>query len=318
LIGGAIYGLVTNADSYKSVMQNFITDVQKNNKSGADALQSPQMNATDKKYYGNTSFDQYCYKLGDFRTPLFKLSFLDKATKTYKLSSIPKNSTAKYEELDYTLKQKSKTCNGTNTLDVYATHFSGSWLIAGVSPGINFNCNFGSGSASPSESNSPTTVSLGGKVTKVPLGTAASDSSFTIKVLSVVSSPMVTGDQPDSGTQYLEVDFSITSIANQKDYALNLNYNPTIIPKAYQSDALQLSSVDSGLGYDNPLTGLMVNSPKNVQITGKQSIEGNNVIPFDGTAQTVQAYGLYEISPGDKGTVGWDGVNNKTYNFELN
>lgn len=318
ILGGVAYAVVSRASGYKSVMQKFVTDVQNNDQAAADALQSPQMNSTDKKFYGNASFDQDCHKLGDFCTPLFKESFLNKATKRY---SVNASKGFKYEELTYTLNSDNNKCKSTSTLTIDATDSSGKWLIAGAGPGVNFNCNLGSGSASTSSSsgsNDSVEVTLGGKATNVPFGTSASDGTYIIKVVSVEKNPTVTGDQPDPGTQYVEVDFSITSVANKNNYALNLNYAPSIPPTGTQVGDTQLGPVDSFSGYFNPLTGDSVDNSKNVTIPGKQSIEGNGVVPADGTAQTVQAYGLYETAPGDKGYVAWDGVNNKTYDLQLN
>src|SRR5262249_47979604 len=49
----------------------------------------------------------------------------------------------------------------------------------------------------------------------VPFGKSANDGSYQVKLLSVTRDLNVAGDKPDAGTQYLEADFSITSIADQ-------------------------------------------------------------------------------------------------------
>jgi len=159
---------------------------------------------------------------------------------------------------------------------------------------------------------SSTTSDIGGEKT-VPFATTATDGSFIVKLLGVTLNPTVTGAQPDAGTQYLEADFSVTSIANKSNYAFNILYLPSIVPSGDQMGDIELAPVDSS----SPTSPLTFNtmSTKNVQIAGKTSMEQQGAVPFDGSAQTVTVYALFEVRPGDKGQIVWQGNNGGNYHF---
>lgn len=147
----------------------------------------------------------------------------------------------------------------------------------------------------------------------VSFGAIATDGTFTVKLLGVTLNPTVTGAQPDAGTQYLEADFSVTSLPNKSNYAFNMLYLPSSVPKGDQMGDIELTPVDGAL----PVSPLTFNSmtTKNVQITGKTSMETDSAIPSDGSAQTVMVYALFEIKQGDKGQIVWQGINNDNYHF---
>ena len=147
----------------------------------------------------------------------------------------------------------------------------------------------------------------------IAFGAVASDGSFQAKLLGVTLSPTVTGDQPDPGTQYLEADFSVTSIANRNNYGFSMHYLPSIVPAGGTMGNIELSPVDTIGGTTNPVTFNQM-AAKNVQITGKTSAEGYG-LPADGSVKTVEVYTLFEIRKGDKGQVVWQGIDNESYHF---
>jgi hypothetical protein len=147
----------------------------------------------------------------------------------------------------------------------------------------------------------------------IPFGTTATDGTFQVKLLSTTLTPTVTGNQPDSGTQYLEADFSVTSVANKNNYAFNMFYLPSIVPSGDKMGNIELSPIDKTSGTTSPVTFNHI-AAKDVQVTGKSSKEGYT-IPTDGTAKTVTVYALFEIKTGDKGQIVWQGLDGGNYHF---
>jgi hypothetical protein len=135
----AFYAYV-NKTSYQTVIQEFVTSMENKDKASADSLESPSMKTTAQKYYGTSSFYTACQKAGDFCTPLFTSSYINKATKTYK--DYTASDGAKGKEVVYSLKQTvsgSQGCSGgssTNTLTIAAVPNGSSWLIDEAAPTI--------------------------------------------------------------------------------------------------------------------------------------------------------------------------------------
>lgn len=144
----------------------------------------------------------------------------------------------------------------------------------------------------------------------IPLGSAATDGTFTIKVLGVKDNPTVTGDKPDEGTHYFEVDLLVSTAANKDNYALDLSY--TANPKADQGTTDYYGPADFETNTPDKL-----DPNKNIQIPGKQSIE--TAVPSDGTASTVRAYVIFQIPTADNGsgTLAWLGLDNQWRYFNL-
>lgn len=132
--------------------------------------------------------------------------------------------------------------------------------------------------------------------TDTPLGQPAKGSGdaadFVVKLTSVNSNPQTTGDQPDAGMQYVEVDFSITNNGRQSNLVPGTFYYQTASGKL-------LNSVDvQG-------TGSNIDS-KNAQVAGKETLNAASVEP----SQTdTSHYLLYQIPKGDTGKLVWfDGI----------
>lgn len=147
----------------------------------------------------------------------------------------------------------------------------------------------------------------------IAFGATATDKTFQVKLLSTMLNPTVTGSKPDAGTEYLEADFQVTSIANKNNYAFNILYVPSMLPIGDSYGDIQFGPVDNRAGTTSPIT--FKNIPaKQVQISGKNSAEGYT-IPSDGSAKTVSVYTLFEIKPGDKGQIVWQGLDGGKYHF---
>jgi hypothetical protein len=154
IIGSSVFALFGHKTSYPRVIQEFITAVQKKDKTTADSLESPAMKAYGQKNVGTPSFYAACQQAGDFCTPLFTSSFLDKASKTYK--SYTASNGTKGEEVVYALKQSLNNGNGCtsssiNTLTIAVVPKGSTWQIDYADPTINASsnaCSATSGSSS--------------------------------------------------------------------------------------------------------------------------------------------------------------------------
>lgn len=121
------------AIGYETVVQEFLTALQTNDKATADSLQSPALNQYVKQISGGkqTSFDSYCQQIGSFCTLSFSKSFLAKGTK----KSLPYTSASgiKGEEDIYTVITTASGANYSSnsvfTLTVAAIPHGNSWLI---------------------------------------------------------------------------------------------------------------------------------------------------------------------------------------------
>lgn len=148
----------------------------------------------------------------------------------------------------------------------------------------------------------------------IPLGAAATDGTFRVTLLGVKPNPAITGDAPAAGDQYVEADFSVTTIANKDNYAFNMSYLPSIVPTGDTMGDIELNPIDYDGGTTSPATFARIPAKK-VQIAGKNSIVANGVIPYDGSAKTVTAYALFEVRQGDQGEIVWQGLDNIPYHF---
>lgn len=130
--------------------------------------------------------------------------------------------------------------------------------------------------------------------TVTPLGSPATAESFSVKVTKVVPNPQTRGDKPDAGTQYLQVDLSITNAPNGDD---------GFIPGSF------FYQTSSGQQY-NEARVFGANSPnKDVEVIGRQSITAVTVEP--GKTDDTRSL-IFQIPQGDKGQVVWrDGIFNK-------
>ena len=125
-----------------------------------------------------------------------------------------------------------------------------------------------------------------------PLGQTAYGSYDTaglaIKVTQVIPNPPTTGDAPNPGTQYLEIDLSVT----------NTNKEATIIPGTFKYQ----TETGSPLNTADTLGSKASDPNKNVQVVGKQPLLGLYLSPGQTDAS---GYLIYQIPVGDKGTLIW-------------
>lgn len=121
-----------------------------------------------------------------------------------------------------------------------------------------------------------------------PLGESAAGSADTadlsIKIERVISDPQTTGDRPDPGTKYVEIDLSVT----------NSGQGTQVVPGTFVYDAQDgrlfytADSTGKGSGYAN----------KNVQVSGKQSLDDLSL----GPGQTDSShYLIYQLPAKDTG-----------------
>lgn len=134
--------------------------------------------------------------------------------------------------------------------------------------------------------------------TATPLGQSATGtgdaSDFAVKITGVNSSPATTGEAPNAGMQYVEVDFAITNSGKQSNLVPGTFY--------YQTAAGKLLN-DTGVQG----TGPNIDS-KNVQLadTSKQQMVAVSV---DAGQTDTSHYALYQIPKGDVGKLVWfDGI----------
>jgi len=127
--------------------------------------------------------------------------------------------------------------------------------------------------------------------TSTPLGTAATSQGFSVKVTKVVPNPQTTGDQPNAGTQYLEVDLSITNAGSQEELVPGSFYYQTAAGKE-----LTTANTFGNQGSPN----------KNVQIVGREAFIAVSLKP----QQTDETHSvIFQIPQGDKGKLIWhDGI----------
>ncbi|HWY79752.1 MAG TPA: TM2 domain-containing protein [Candidatus Sulfotelmatobacter sp.] len=143
-------------------------------------------------------------------------------------------------------------------------------------------------------------------VTGLPLGTAINGigeaNGYTVKVTNVILNPPITGDPPDNGMQYLEIDLSITNTKRQAGPLPGVFY--------YQNGDGRHMAVNK------ELQGKFSN--KSVVRFGKESLYANT---YRTTLPQQYVYLIYQIKPGDHGQLFWenslDSMTNKTFVFEL-
>lgn len=126
-------------------------------------------------------------------------------------------------------------------------------------------------------------------VTSTPLGSIAKVGDFAVKVIAVTPNPTTTGDSPNTGMQYLEVNLSITNISNTaNDMVPGTFYYQTTSGKEFATaDTMGNQSGDPN---------------KRVQITGSQPLISDFLNPQQ-TDNT--SYLIYQIPQGDKGKLIW-------------
>jgi len=134
-------------------------------------------------------------------------------------------------------------------------------------------------------------------VTGLPLGTAINGigeaNGYTVKVTNVILNPPITGDPPDNGMQYLEIDLSVTNTKGQ----------PGTIPGVfyYQNGAGRFFSAADIKG--NLPWKMADFSNKNIVISGKESVYSTT---FNPGLTINNVYLIYQINPGDQGHLFWD------------
>ena len=127
--------------------------------------------------------------------------------------------------------------------------------------------------------------------TVTPLGTAATAQNFSVKATKGVPNPQTTGDKPDAGTQYIEVDLSITNNGSQEDLVPGTFYYQTTAGK-------EITTADTFGNQGSP--------NKNVQIVGREAMVAVSLKP----GQTDETHSvIFQIPQGDKGKMIWhDGI----------
>ncbi len=121
-----------------------------------------------------------------------------------------------------------------------------------------------------------------------PEGIAATDNGFSVKVTKVVPNPQTTGDKPDVGTQYLQVDLSITNNGTENDF----------IPGSfYYRNSLGKEILPADVSSNNQTA-----ASKKVQIIGRQTLSGVTLDPKQiDTSRSV----IFQIPQSDKGKIIW-------------
>jgi TM2 domain-containing membrane protein YozV len=126
--------------------------------------------------------------------------------------------------------------------------------------------------------------------TVTTLGSTTSADNFAIKVTKVIPTPQTTGDKPDAGMQYVQIDLSIT----------NTGSDSTFVPGSF----LYRTSAGKEL-LEASVSG--TNAPnKHVELVGRQPMLSTTVNKGKTEDNTSL---LYQIPPGDKGQLIWhDGI----------
>ncbi len=128
--------------------------------------------------------------------------------------------------------------------------------------------------------------------TITPLGQTAYGSGvasgLAVKVIQVIPNPLIVGDNPDPGTQYTELELSIT----------NNNKVGTIIPGTFVYQTAKGNLLYTADSIGEPPTYLN----RNIQILGEQPLSTLYLSPHQ-TDST--HYVIYEVPPGDRGTLSW-------------
>ena len=112
----------------------------------------------------------------------------------------------------------------------------------------------------------------------------------SVKVLNSIANPQITGDAPDKGMQYVEVDVSITNISNKQDPVTCNDFK-------YQTQSgKELSTADT-FGTDSSGASM---PGKDVEVVGKERL----VAEFLKAGQTVDSkYVIFQVPQGDKGNL---------------
>jgi TM2 domain-containing membrane protein YozV len=127
--------------------------------------------------------------------------------------------------------------------------------------------------------------------TVTPLGSSASAEKFAVKVTKVVPSPQTTGDKPDAGTQYLQIDLSLTNTGSESDFVPGSFFYRTSAGKE-----LLEAHVFGNQGSPN----------KNVELVGRQSM---TAVTVDAGKTDDTRSLIFQIPQGNKGQLVWrDGI----------
>ncbi len=122
---------------------------------------------------------------------------------------------------------------------------------------------------------------------ETPLGTSVTASNFAVKVTKVVADPRTSGDAPDAGMQYLEVDLSVTNVGSQKN----------IVPGSFFYQTSAGTELMTANTFGNEGT-----ANKNVHIQGRDLFIAVALEPqqTDATKSVI-----FQIPQGDKGKLIW-------------
>lgn len=135
-------------------------------------------------------------------------------------------------------------------------------------------------------------------IAETPLGSVAKANDFAIKVTKVVLNPPTTGDKPNPGMQYLEVDLSITFIGTQGNAAPPDEF---VYQTASGLDLPQanISTSDNTFGiFSSPYYA------KNVELSNREQLPFTKVLnPGENDSSGSL---LYQIPQGDKGKLLWN------------
>jgi hypothetical protein len=134
--------------------------------------------------------------------------------------------------------------------------------------------------------NAPTTTTV------TALGKAVNANDCSVKVLKSVTNPQTTGDAPDKGMQYIEVDVSITNISNKQDPVTCNDFT-------YQTESGKELSTANTFGTDSSGASM---PGKNVEVLGKERL----VAEFLKAGESVDSkYVVFQVPQGDKGKLIW-------------
>ena len=170
-----------------------------------------------------------------------------------------------------------------------------SWLLFGLVGWYTFSTLNKSGHVVLVIKNGPNTSNV------PPLHAASSDTSLgetahgsgvavglTVKVTQVIPDPQATGDSPNAGTRYVEVDLSVT----------NHNKYGTVVPGTFVYQTATGSLLNTADSIGSP----PVYPDKNVQISNKQPLSSLHLAPGQTDSNS---YVIYQVSPAVSGTLIW-------------
>jgi hypothetical protein len=149
IVAGGVYVLIFQKTSYQTVATDFVTAMQRGDKTKVDSLISPQEQAQLKKYDKTTSYYTFCQRTGQLCTYYYTPEFINKAVITSQDFKSPFSGRLG-KQVTYNLKGPASRnatsvtrCTspaGNRSLTLYLVPDGKSWLIDGVTPFSSYSC----------------------------------------------------------------------------------------------------------------------------------------------------------------------------------